>query len=115
MLADRGMRLEEGARHIQRALDQEPFNGAYLDSLGWTYFKQNKIEDAEAALREGCGSREPHDPTIRTHLGGRLRQAGAPGSGGSGMGEVAGGMAALASRRSGERQRSRNSKKNWAR
>ena len=53
---------------IQRALDQEPFNGAYLDSLGWTYFKQNKIEDAEAALRKAA-EREPHDPTIRTHLG----------------------------------------------
>jgi tetratricopeptide (TPR) repeat protein len=68
MLADRGMRLEEARDMIQRALDQEPFNGAYLDSLGWTYFKQNKIEDAEAALRKAA-EREPHDPTIRTHLG----------------------------------------------
>jgi len=68
MLADRGMRLDEARDMIQRALDQEPFNGAYLDSLGWTYFKQNKIEDAEAALRKAA-EREPHDPTIRTHLG----------------------------------------------
>jgi len=68
MLADRGLRLDEARDMIQRALDQEPFNGAYLDSLGWTYFKQNKIEDAEAALRKAA-EREPHDPTIRTHLG----------------------------------------------
>jgi tetratricopeptide (TPR) repeat protein len=68
MLADRGIRLEEARDMIQRALDQEPFNGAYLDSLGWTYFKQNKIEDAEAALRKAA-DRDPHDPTIRTHLG----------------------------------------------
>jgi tetratricopeptide (TPR) repeat protein len=68
MLADRGMRLDEARDMIQRALDQDPFNGAYLDSLGWTYFKQNKIEDAEAALRKAA-DREPHDPTIRTHLG----------------------------------------------
>ena len=68
MLADRGMRLDEARDMIQRALDQDPFNGAYLDSLGWTYFKQNKIEDAEAALRKAA-EREPHDPTIRTHLG----------------------------------------------
>ncbi len=68
MLADRGLRLDDARDMIQRALDQEPFNGAYLDSLGWTYFKQNKIEDAEAALRKAA-EREPHDPTIRTHLG----------------------------------------------
>ncbi len=68
MLADRGVRLDEARDMIQRALDQEPFNGAYLDSLGWTYFKQNKIEDAEVALRKAA-EREPHDPTIRTHLG----------------------------------------------
>ena len=68
MLADRGVRLEEARDMIQRALDQEPYNGAYLDSLGWTYYKQNKIEDAEAALRKAA-EREPHDPTIRTHLG----------------------------------------------
>ena len=68
MLADRGVRLDDARDMIQRALDQEPFNGAYLDSLGWTYFKQNKIEDAEVALRKAA-EREPHDPTIRTHLG----------------------------------------------
>ena len=68
MLADRGVRLDDARDMIQRALNQEPFNGAYLDSLGWTYFKQNKIEDAEAALRKAA-EREPHDPTIRTHLG----------------------------------------------
>jgi tetratricopeptide (TPR) repeat protein len=68
MLADRGVRLEEAYDLIQRAVDQEPFNGAYLDSLGWVYFKQNKIEEAEAMLRKAI-DREPHDPTIRAHLG----------------------------------------------
>src|SRR6516162_7335695 len=68
MLADRGMRLDEAKNLIQRAVDLEPFNGAYLDSLGWVYYKQNKIEDAEAALRKAV-EHEAHDPTIRSHLG----------------------------------------------
>jgi len=68
MLADRGIRLDEAHGLIQRAVLLEPHNGAYLDSLGWVYFKQNKLEDAEATLRKAV-EREPHDPTIRSHLG----------------------------------------------
>ena len=80
MLADRGIRLEEAQDLIQRAVDLEPFNGAYLDSLGWVYYKQNKLDDAETMLRKAV-EHEPHDPTIRSHLGdvyakqGRMDQA----------------------------------------
>jgi tetratricopeptide (TPR) repeat protein len=68
MLADRGIRLDEAQDFVQRALDQEPFNGAYLDSLGWVYYKQNKTDQAETTLRKAV-ERESHDPTIRSHLG----------------------------------------------
>lgn len=68
MLADRGVRLDEAKDLVQRAVDLEPFNGAYLDSLGWVYFKQNKLDEAEAMLRKAV-EHEPHDPTIRSHLG----------------------------------------------
>jgi tetratricopeptide (TPR) repeat protein len=68
MLADRGVRLDEAHGLIQRAVLLEPHNGAYLDSLGWVYFKENKLEDAEITLRKAV-EREPHDPTIRSHLG----------------------------------------------
>jgi tetratricopeptide (TPR) repeat protein len=80
MLADRGVRLDEAQDLIQRAVDQEPFNGAYLDSLGWVYYKQNKLDEAEIQLRKAV-EHEPHDPTIREHLGdvyakqGRMDQA----------------------------------------
>ena len=39
---------------MQRALAIEPGNGAYLDSLGWAYYKQNRFEQAEAPLREAA-------------------------------------------------------------
>jgi tetratricopeptide (TPR) repeat protein len=80
MLADRGLRLDEAQDMIQRALQQEPYSGAYLDSLGWVYYKENKLGDAEATLRKAV-ERESHDPTIRTHLGdvyakqGKMEQA----------------------------------------
>jgi tetratricopeptide (TPR) repeat protein len=67
MLADRGVRVDEAASLIQRALKQEPNNGAYLDSLGWAYYKQNKLAEAEEYLRRAV-EREGNDPTILSHL-----------------------------------------------
>jgi len=75
MLADRGIRLEEARDLIQRALEQEPYNGAYLDSLGWAYYKENKLDQAELTLRKAV-ERESHDPTIREHLGDVLAKQG---------------------------------------
>ena len=68
MLADRGIRLEEAIGMIKRALAEDPNNAAYQDSLGWAYFKQDKLDDAEALLRQAT-TREGHDPTILSHLG----------------------------------------------
>jgi tetratricopeptide (TPR) repeat protein len=80
MLADRGVRLGEAQQFIQKALDRDPNNGAYLDSLGWVYFRMGKLEEAEQMLRRAIG-RYPRDPTIHDHLGdvhfrqGRLKDA----------------------------------------
>jgi len=68
MLGDLGQRLDEAADLVQRALKEEPFNGAYLDSMGWIYYKQNKLGEAEATLRKAV-ERDSHDPTIHSHLG----------------------------------------------
>jgi len=68
MLGDLGQRLDEAADLVQRALKEEPYNGAYLDSMGWIYYKQNKLNDAEATLRKAV-ERDSHDPTIHSHLG----------------------------------------------
>ncbi len=75
MLADQGTRLQEAEDLIQRALAEEPFNGAYLDSLGWALFKQNKLAEAEANLRKAV-DRNRHDPTIHDHLGDVLAKVG---------------------------------------
>jgi len=67
MLADRGVRLEEATTMLQHALAVAPNNGAYLDSLGWAYYKQNKLAEAEEYLRKAV-DREGRDPTILSHL-----------------------------------------------
>jgi Flp pilus assembly protein TadD len=68
MLGDLGTRLDQAEDLVRRALKDEPYNGAYLDSLGWIYFRENKLADAEATLRM-AEERESHDATIHSHLG----------------------------------------------
>ena len=53
---------------IQKALDLDPQNGAYLDSLGWVYYRQNKFKLAERYLRRSL-EKYKHDPTVLSHLG----------------------------------------------
>jgi len=80
MLADRGVELDEALRLIQRAVQLEPQEYEYLDSLGWVYFKMGQYTLAEAKLREAI-QRMGTDPTVHDHLGelyektGRLKQA----------------------------------------
>jgi tetratricopeptide (TPR) repeat protein len=54
MLAERGERLDESVSLLKRALQIEPDNGSYLDSLGWAYFKQDKLDLAEESLRRAA-------------------------------------------------------------
>jgi tetratricopeptide (TPR) repeat protein len=68
MLADQGVRLEESVRYIQKALELEPNNGAYLDSLGWAYYKMDRCDLAEPPLKEAARLMSD-DPTIHEHLG----------------------------------------------
>jgi tetratricopeptide (TPR) repeat protein len=82
MLADKGTRLTEALKLIRKAVELEPMNGAYLDSLGWAYFKLGQYELAEENLRQAA-ERDRTDPTVHEHLGdlyektGRIRLAAA--------------------------------------
>ena len=67
MLADRGVRLQEALGYIKKAVDLDPQNGAYLDSLGWVYFKLGSYDLAEECLRK-AEVRNATDPTIQDHL-----------------------------------------------
>jgi len=66
MLTDRNLRLPEALAMIQKAVDRDPNNGAYLDSLGWVFFKLGRIPEAEDNMRRAV-EQTPHDPTMRDH------------------------------------------------
>jgi tetratricopeptide (TPR) repeat protein len=68
MLADRGVRLQEAVRYVEKALEIEPNNGAFLDSLGWAFFKLNDFGQAEKYLLKAVAAVR-NDPTIHEHLG----------------------------------------------
>ena len=68
MWADRGIRLEEARELLEKAVAREPRNGAYLDSLGWVYFRLGRLEKAQGYLA-AAKERDPDDPTIEEHLG----------------------------------------------
>ncbi|HUI58184.1 MAG TPA: tetratricopeptide repeat protein [Bryobacteraceae bacterium] len=68
MLADNNVRLDEAYQLIRKAVDLEPDNGAYLDSLGWVYFRQGKLPEAETWLVKAV-DRLSTDPTVHDHLG----------------------------------------------
>jgi tetratricopeptide (TPR) repeat protein len=82
MNADRDVRLEESLNYIKTAVSLEPTNGAYLDSLGWAYYKLGKYDLAEETLNK-ASLRMGSDPTVQDHLGdlyqktGRLKLAAA--------------------------------------
>jgi tetratricopeptide (TPR) repeat protein len=68
MLADRNVKLAEALTLITKALDLEPNSGAYLDSLGWVYYKMNRLPEAEENLRQAL-LRTPRDATVHDHMG----------------------------------------------
>jgi tetratricopeptide (TPR) repeat protein len=75
MLADRGERLDEAIGYIKRALEVEPNNGSYLDSLGWAYFRQGRLELSEPCLRRASEQRV-RGSAVQEHFGDLLFKLG---------------------------------------
>lgn len=71
MLAERGERLTEAKKLIERALKNDPENGAYLDSLGWVYYQLKQYENAArwldralAVEEETLRQTDPNSPIV---------------------------------------------------
>ena len=71
MLAERGERLTEAKKLIERALKIDPENGAYLDSLGWVYYQLKQYENAArwldralAVEEETLRQTDPNSPIV---------------------------------------------------
>ena len=68
MFAEEGRNLDEALKLVEKALEIAPDNGAYIDSLGWAYFKLKEYEQAEFYLKKAV-QKLPDDPVINDHLG----------------------------------------------
>jgi len=66
--AEQGVNLEEALKLVSRAVTLDPDNGAYVDSLGWTYYRLGRTEQARGTL-ERAARLEPEDATLQEHLG----------------------------------------------
>jgi tetratricopeptide (TPR) repeat protein len=75
MLALRGDRLDEAIDLVRKALVAEPDNGAFLDSLGWAYFRKGDLGEAEKYLSQAA-SRLPRVSEVHDHLGDVLAKRG---------------------------------------
>lgn len=77
LYADQGKNLEQAEKMIRKAVEAEPENGAYLDSLGWVLFRLGKAEEAlpfiQQAVEKGQGV---GDETLHEHLGDILDKLG---------------------------------------
>jgi tetratricopeptide (TPR) repeat protein len=74
-LIERGGRLDEAVALLKRAVALDPYNGAYLDSLGWAYFKLNQLDLAEPNLRTAA-AQLPRDSVVQDHWGDLLAKRG---------------------------------------
>ncbi len=75
-LADEGIRLDEAERMIRLAVGEEPVNAAYLDSLGWVFYKRGRFEDAEVYLRRAVTLSLREEPVLHDHLADALYRLG---------------------------------------
>jgi tetratricopeptide (TPR) repeat protein len=68
VLADHARELPEARKLIERALEKDPENGAYIDSYGWVLYRQGDLAGAREHLERAVKLTDG-DPVVREHLG----------------------------------------------
>ncbi|MEN6406363.1 MAG: tetratricopeptide repeat protein, partial [Thermoguttaceae bacterium] len=66
--ADQNRRLGRAERMIRKAVDAEPDNAAYRDSLGWALYRQGRLPEAVVELEKATAGSKP-DGVVLDHLG----------------------------------------------
>jgi tetratricopeptide (TPR) repeat protein len=72
ILADQGIRLPEAKKFIEQALKIDPENGAYLDSMGWVFYRMDRLNEARDYLERAVQHmdyNEEENYVIFDHLG----------------------------------------------
>jgi len=66
-LADRGMKLDEAQKLIEKALTLRPNDHYILDSMGWVHYRRGELDKAVDYLKRAYNAQT--DPEIAAHLG----------------------------------------------
>ncbi len=68
LFADHNLKLDQAVPLIQKALDLDPDNPYYIDSLGWAYYRLGRLEEARGQLERAIqlGAEEAD---VLEHLG----------------------------------------------
>jgi len=69
MWAERDTHLDEAEQMIKLALQADPNNGAYIDTLGWLEFRQGKFDQALSDLLRAAQKLTREDPVVLEHVG----------------------------------------------
>lgn len=72
--AESGTNLDEALAHVRKALAADPENAAYLDTLGWIYYKRGETDKALENLKKAA--EKMPDADIFDHLGDALSKSG---------------------------------------
>ncbi len=72
LYAEKGIKKDKSLTYLKKAVELEPDNAAYLDSLGWIYFKSGHLKEALVYLlfaENISTARDAFDPVISDHIG----------------------------------------------
>jgi tetratricopeptide (TPR) repeat protein len=67
ILVDTNLDIHRGLRYCRKAVDKKPQNPAYLDSLGWAYYKSGETQEARVWLRRALEA-APQEQEIKKHM-----------------------------------------------
>ncbi len=69
LYADQNRNLEKALDMIRLAVQADPQNRAYLDSLGWVLYRLERFDEAREALEKANADPDFQDATLQEHLG----------------------------------------------
>ncbi len=74
-LSERGEKLDKALEMAKTAIDREPENASYLDTIGWIYFKLKKYELAENYIRKSLNINSG-SAVVNDHMGDVYKEMG---------------------------------------
>ncbi len=67
--ADEGRNMARAEELVRVAVETEPDNQSFLDSMGWVLYKRSKFADARVFFERAIGPATRPDPVVLDHMG----------------------------------------------